>query len=181
MNGYNAANHDFTLRHALQNMKTAPTINQQTKNPNPKLQHLWNTATSNTQQQSKNELFNKSRSEPNIQPQEDDVLQATQSFAKIKGINNCMNNKQDEVNDEYNEDSARQIVNEFAARFPIFKSKLAQQFPKEWLNVSEIEEIEKHNPYQLFQFSQLERTERERIIQELYEYGPTQKYHSKTE
>ena len=189
MDDYNAANHDFTIRHALHDLKNNPSSSiikqnnnnsNSNSNSNSKLQHLWNTATSPS-----NKEINKSRSEPNIQSNA--VLEATQSFAKIQSIsslnannttnsNNNNNNKngKEEESQEYDEESAKNIIREFVTRFPIFKSKLSEQFPNEWLNPSEIQLSEKPDPHQLFQFSQLERTEKERIIQEIYEC-PAQK------
>ena len=180
MDDYNTANHDFTMRHALQDLKTNPSSSStKQNNSNSKLEHLWNTATSpaNTM---RNKEINKSRSEPNIQSNA--VLQATQSFAKFQSITNLNSNniskdnsKDKEETQEYDDETAKTIVYEFVTRFPSFKSKLAEQFPEEWLNISHEEHTNKPDPHQLFQFSQLERTEKERIIQEIFEYGPAQK------
>eukprot|EP01084_Bolivina_argentea_P233796 393690_1 len=169
---YNAANHDFTMRHALENIKNESTTITQQKNRNPRTQHLWNTAS----KQTKNKLLNTSRSDGTIQS--NGILDATQTFKSsmskdINLANNSSNNNDINMNDEYSEESARQIVNLFAQTFPSFQSKLQEQFPNEWLNIQHIEQDKVNDANKLFQFSQLERTEREKIIQELYEYGPT--------
>lgn len=180
MDDYNAANHDFTMRHILQDLKRNPSpSNTKQNNYNSKLEHLWNTATSPPNNK-RNKAINKSRSEPNIQPNA--VLQATQSFAKIQEINNFnynnLPNKNNERKDdaqEYDDNAAETIVCEFVTRFPSFKSKLAEQFPEKWLKISHEPQKNQPDPHQLFQFSQLERTEKERLIQEIFEYGPQQK------
>ena len=178
MNGYKSANHDFSLRMALGNMKkTASSRIAAPKNPIPNNEHLWNMAGPAIKQ--KHDFLSKSRSEPTIPSNA--VLEATQQFdrgftvhtEKQKG--NDTKTEDTVQEEEYAEDAAKQIVSQFCHRFPAFKSKLSEQFPEEWLNLQPANQHqETHDATKLFQYSQLCRDDRERIIQELYEYGVTE-------
>ena len=176
---YDAANHDFTIRHFLQNSTNSSSANiHQSDNTTKPIQHLWNTATS-VPNMHYNDKLSKSCSEPTISSRA--VLEATKSFKQMPTIDSehiCAN-RQQTSNDcdtdhvpEYTQEAGKQIVSQFANRFPTFKPKLMKQFPKEWLNVQNTEQGKASGTNQLFQFSHLERGERERLIQELFEYGP---------
>lgn len=86
-------------------------------------------------------------------------------------------------NDVYNDEQAKQIVGLFAYRFPSFREKLKQQFPDQWVTLFDNAKNgnklhrsssgSKHNlsaieqTAQLFQFSQLKRNQRERLIHQV--------------
>ena len=60
-------------------------------------------------------------------------------------------------------------MQKFAQRFPKFKELLRQQFPDDWIDNTENEDtdIEKQTQ-ELFQFSQFQRNEREKLIHQIH-------------
>lgn len=166
---YNAANHDFTIRYALQNRNTK-NMNSDENNTNininswsasdlmansanHRMKHLWNIATSTASTTARNFNINNCT---NI---------------SIDTENDCLENKRHQQK-HYSEKEAENIVREFALRFPHFTHQLKEQFPKEWLEIKSAVPIQQStvNANKLFQFYQLQRSEKERLMQEIFEY-----------
>ena len=98
----------------------------------------------------------------------------------INDTNNIIN---DHDPNTYSDEEAKQIVGLFAYRFPSFCDKLKEQFPQQWVTL--FDDAKNGNKLhrsgsasrkslsaiqqtaQLFQFSQLKRNERERLIHQV--------------
>ncbi|ETO30217.1 hypothetical protein RFI_06901 [Reticulomyxa filosa] len=70
---------------------------------------------------------------------------------------------------EYNEKKSQKIVAEFVRAFPHYKETLSQQFPLEWLAEDKNETTEKERVREVFKFSALSRSQREQLINEIFE------------
>ena len=163
---YHSANYDFTFRHAI-NKNSDDDIQPNdikfnrlniNNNDSQKFKHLWNVATSPKQNKTKT-LY---KATSNI------LLNTNNKNDNTNDIDiNLENNNETNSNDEYSEDTAQNIVREFALTFPYFKPKLLEQFPKEWVEPksNNIEYIDKTQ--ELFQLSSLQRNEKEQLIHDM--------------
>lgn len=158
---YHTSNYDFTFRNTLDNdnqqikFKKNIKLNNKNKIEN-KYVHAWETITS-----PKKKIINE-------QSKKKIVISTNNEYNNEENDKNESDNE-NEIESEYSIEEAEQIVKEFAITFPKFKLKLLEQFPEEWIigknesdNGNNIDQTQ-----ELFQFSLIQRNEREKLINEM--------------